>query len=74
MNACGIWPIGWLGRVNIKTTRLSNGNCERLGISKHPNYYAASKFVKGWTGMCAEARKCFLEITDRSSLILAVSG
>jgi hypothetical protein len=29
MSVCG--PIGWRSRVNIKTTRLSNGNCERLG-------------------------------------------
>jgi hypothetical protein len=44
-----------------------DGKCERLGIPKRPDCYAASK-------SCAEARKRFLEITDRSSLILAALG
>src|SRR4051794_4690118 len=48
-SACGTWPIGWPTAGSIKITRLSNGNCRRMGIPKRANYCTTHASVKGWT-------------------------
>ena len=57
MSECGTWPIGWPSPVNIETTRLSNGNCRRLGIPKRANYYTTTRVRERLDGICAEAQR-----------------
>ena len=44
-----MWNLAyrWPTAVNIETTRLSNGNCRRMGIPKRANYYTTRESVKG---------------------------
>jgi hypothetical protein len=47
---------------------------QAFGYPQAPQLLCRERVRERLDSMCAEARKGFLEITDRSSLILAASG